>query len=360
MTKVYKTKDKTASTDPKDGDAKQSDFRIRFRKRKYTKEGLPQEEDVASVPTKPDESKSQSTKHALTVLRCFDEKEKYDYSVITIEDNGLRDLFLHALAHHPMFIHAEKVGLVSLFEPVIHNWSLLSDLVSGDDSNPALINLRKEVASSDQTSALASLRGDGMLEKAIADLKLLLEQVRDTPGLETFFSGIREMTEKAATISFDFLWTIFPPGELVISRTFMGQPQIFVVKYCSDYIYKRRSNDRRWDLECWSYDWNGTAFNRVPVKFIFEDFKGTKPISSLHCYPLKYHRDDSEGERANGEGSTQNLCEGLIKRGMRYRELCLKPRLKQIFEYDGVAVSRGTGVRKVNKTNQVGIQSKEG
>ena len=290
----------------------------------------------------------------MTLLRCFDDKEKYEYSYITIEDKGLRDLFLHALSHHPMFIHSDTVILFSQYEPIIHNWSLLNDLASGDETKAVVANLRKDLASADPNSALASLKGPGLLEKATSDLSLLLEQVRDTPGLERYFSGVREMQEKAATISFEYLWTIFPPGELVISRTFMGQPQIFIVKHCSDYIYtKRRASDKFWDLECWSYDWNGSTFNRIPVKFTFEDFKGTKSISSLHCYPFKYHREDSEGERANADGNARNIREEIMKRGKRYRDLCLKPRLKQIFEYDGIAFSRGTGVRKVGKANQV-------
>lgn len=357
---VNKAKDKPATNGSTIGDAAKSDSRIRFRKRKYTKEGLPQEEDVESIPTKPDESKPQTNKHALTLLRCFDEKEKYEYSVITIEDKGLRDLLLYVLAHEPNFIHLDTLVLVSQFEPIIHNWSLLSDLTSGEEMNPIVAKVREELKSVDANSALASLKGVGVLEKALSDLKLLLEQVRDTPGLERYFNGIREMQEKAASIAFDFLWTIFPPGELVLSRTFLGQPQLFIVKYCSDYIYtQRRGNDKFWDLECWSYDWNGTNFNRVPVKFTFEDFKGTKPISSLHCYPMKYHRDDSEVETAGADRNTGDLREKILKRGQRYRELCLKPRLKQIFEYDGFAFSRGTGVRKVNKSSQVRKRRKE-
>ena len=342
----------TTQTEPATKGA-ETTSRIRFRERKFTKEGLLQEEDTTSIPTKSETSKPQSTKHAMTVLRAFDEKEKYAYSHITIVDDGLRALLLHALSHRPGFSHVGTVVFVSLFEPIIHNWAALNEIASNDKSKAAVAGLHQEVISADSTSPLAPLKGNNMIEKATSDLKLLLEQVKDTPRLDSYFSEIRGMQENAGTIPFDYLWTIFPPGELVLSRTYMSQPQVFVVKHSSHYIDERvRTNDRSWSFECWSYDWNGTTFTRVPVEFTFEDFKGTKAISSLHCYPLRYHREDTEDDR-DGADRSQNIRQALIKRGKRYRELCLKERGKQIFEYDGVALSRGTGVRKVNKANLV-------
>lgn len=293
----------------------------------------------------------------MTVLRAFDEKEKYDYSVIVIEDEGLRVLLLHALSHHPDFGHPGTLSFASLFEPIIHNWALLNDLADDNRNESSVINLRKELDSAYSSSMLAPLRSAGSLARAQADLKALLQQVRDTPGLESYFNGQREMQENANTVFFDYLWTIFPPGELVFSRTFLGQPQVFIVKSSTDFIQTRRRSERRsWSLECWSYDWNGTIFNRVPVSFTFEHFKGTRSISSLHCYPLHYHRGGSDDDGSNGGlGSEQTMKQALIQRGMKYRELCTMNRGKQIFEYDGFAFSRGTGVRKVAKSNQVSI-----
>ena len=328
--------------------------RIRFRARRYTKDGLLQEEDATSIPTKPDFSKSPSTKHAMTVMRAFDEAEKYDYSHITVEDDGLRALLLYALAHHPGFSHVGTVVFVSLFESLIHNWASLNDLASNDASKVAVARLCKEIESADSTSILAPLKGHDMIEKATSDLRLLLDQVKDTPRLESYFNEIRGMQESTGTIPFDYLWTIFLPGELVLSRTYMSQPQIFVVKHSTHYISGRiRSTDRSWSFECWSYDWNGTTFSRVPVDFTFEEFKGTKSISSLHCYPLEYYRKDKSDDGDGVNSRNRNIREVLVERGKRYRELCLKDRGKQIFEYDGFALSRGTGVRKMNKVNLV-------
>ena len=345
----------TTTTESGASNASKPNSRIRFRKRKYTKEGLLQEEDTETLPTRPDESKRRTT-HAMTVLRAFDSNEKYEYSSITIEDDGLRAFLLHALSHHPDFSHPGIIMLNSLFEPLIHNWSLLNDLADTASDSATLSDLRKLLKDSDSTSSLAPLRGFGKLETAASDLRQLLDQVRDTPGLENYFSGVREMQEIADTINFDYLWTSFPPGELVLSQTYMDRRQVFIVKESTDYISeRRRTNERSWRLECWTYDWNGTVFNRIPVEFIFEQFKGSGSITSLHCYPLKFHREGSDGENAADHSRSHDIKEALIKRGKRYRDLCLKNRGKQIFEYDGLALSRGTGVRKINKVKQASL-----
>ena len=134
----------------------------------------------------------------------------------------------------------------------------------------------------------------------------------------------------------------------------MDKPQAFIVKESTDYISKRRRNDgRSWSFECWAYDWNGTTFSRVPAEFTFEEFKGTRSISSLSCYPLKCHRENTDdGSVSDNPGNSKSIAEVLIKRGKRYRELCLKKQAKQIFEYDGLALSRGTGVRKLVNINR--------
>ena len=189
---------------------------------------------------------------------------------------------------------------------------MLTDLTSNDSFKTAVAELRHELE--DRGNHLAATSGNilvplmpaGSLEKAFADLKLLLDEVRRTPNLDSYFNTAREMQEKVNTVSFKYLWTIFPPGELVFSRTFMDCPQAFVVKYCEAGYMEEVRSGQKWILECWTYDWDGTCFNRVPVRFSFDEFKATKPITSLPCYPLRFYRDspddvDGAGGRNPGE-----------------------------------------------------------
>lgn len=312
-----------------------------------------EETDATSIP-KTDESKSQAAKHAMTLLRTFDGEAKYRYSTITIEDEGLHALLFQALSHYPFYGHKGPMSITSKFEPVIHNWSLLNHLTENDESIPAVADLLKDIHSADSTSLLAPLKNVEKLQQARLDLKELLELVRDTPGLEDYFNASQNKTDNS--VSFDYLWTIFPPGELVFSQMNMGQPQVFIVKESVDWIDEnpRRGASRSWSFVCWSYDWDGDQFNRVPVIFTFEDFKGSKSISSLHCYPLKLYRgtSDDNGTRDASE-SVMSIKDELVKRGKRYRELCLKEQGKQMFEYNGIALARGSGVRNVIESKQV-------
>ena len=164
--------------------------RIRFRDRKYNKQGYAEETD--GTPTiKEGKEKQETTAHAMTVLRAFKNDGKYDYSEITINDDGLTTLLLHALGHEPWLRHMKTLSFLSLFEPIIHNWSVLDDLANNDTSKPIVLDLHRELENKGNafiaTSGdhLTPLRAAGSLEKARADLRLLLDEVCRTPGLES-------------------------------------------------------------------------------------------------------------------------------------------------------------------------------
>ncbi len=169
---------------------------------------MPEVKDATTTEFKQEDTKPVMAKHAMTVLRGFDEQGKYDYSVITIEDQCLRALLLHALAHYPGYNHVETVSLNSLFEPIIHNWSLLNEFADNDQSKPAVAKLYEELSSGPLTSLLAPLKEAGSMDRTCTDLKKLLGQVEKTPGLEPYFNGEREMQEKANIVSFEFLWYV--------------------------------------------------------------------------------------------------------------------------------------------------------
>lgn len=233
----------------------------------------------------------------------------------------------------------------------------MNHLANNDFSRSSVLQLYKELQNRDGSTTAtsgdqpAALVAGGGWEKSTADLRLLLDAVRRTPGLESYFDGAREMQEKTNTVSFEYLWTLFPPGELVVGKPFMDRWQAFVVKFCVASYKKKGSigeSGQKWILECWTYDWNGTVFRRVPVEFSFDEFKATKSMTALPCYPLRYHRDRSDDANSvGGKVSGKSLKQRLIKGGERYRELCLKRRGRQIFDYEGELLPRGTGVRKI-------------
>lgn len=291
--------------------------------------------------TKQQETNATSTQYSMTLLRALNPVGLYDYTMITIEDEGLKALLFYVLWHHPIYSHWERMSFTSVFEPFVHNWSRLQDIADNDESKPIVAGLLKELRSANLSNKLVPLRDSRTWTKAVADLKELLQLVRDTPDLEPYFSGAGAIHENADTIPFRYIWTIFPPGEVVISRSYMDQLQAFIVKESFAETHPKK-NKELWNLVCWTYDWNGSEFNRVSVNFIVEEYRGNKNISSLICYPIKHYKGTSDDYAVLGNvESPQALKYALIRRGRRFRELCLKKVGSQVFEYDGFAFSSG-------------------
>ncbi|KAL8791720.1 MAG: hypothetical protein Q9195_005657 [Heterodermia aff. obscurata] len=320
---------------------------VLFRLRKYNDEGSIEETDVPSASvTKQPETNATSTQYAMTLLRGLSAKGQYSYTMVTIQDDGLKALLFYVLSHHPLCSHWERMSFTGVFEPFVHNWSRLKDIVDNDESKPIVVDLHKDLRSVNLRNRLVPLRDSAARTKAVADLKELLQLVRDTPDLEPYFSDVGTMHENADVVAFNYIWTVFHPGEVVISRSFMGQLQAFIVKE-SSFETEAKTNKRLWNLICWTYDWNGSEFNRVSVKFIVEEYKGSKNISSLICYPIKHYEGTSDDHDTLGKvENPEELRHALIRRGRRFRELCLKKEGSQYFEYDGFALSSEHGARR--------------
>lgn len=238
---------------------------------------------------------------------------------------------------------------MSPFEPLLQSWDSLQGLVKDDLAAESWQELRKKVEQTKRGNPTTTVEQnpEKTLSKAKEDLITLLEHVRASQDVETYLSAMKTAGTNG-TIQFDNLWTIFPPGELVYSAPFMGQDQVFVVKECSsDYALESdsgHSKDERkvCNLHCWSYDWNGKAFTRVPVLFRFEEFTGAKLINTLHCHPLSYHfpGDDTEFEM-------QTLQDKLIARGKVFHDYCVREPGEQMFQYDNDAISHGSGFQRL-------------
>lgn len=346
--------------------------RIRFRESRYNNEGVETMEDVSdNSPPMPEQPRKQNDLPDLIWLRAFDDKHKYTHSEVEVESFELRNLLHIELAHDPRF-HSpsdslkNSITLTSPFEPLVHNWERLDSLANAGYDSDAWKSLQrriseidprndKEVEHSPHTSALVVLADEKNTKKAFADLAALLNQVRTTPELKAYFLAM-EVQRQSQSIQFEHLWTIFPPGELVYSTVFMKKDQIFIVKECTAKIIpesdsgREKDTKRFWSLVCWTYDWDGRIFNRVPIAFRFEEFQSARLINTLHCHPLRHHNTDTI--------ELATLRKNLIDRGKRFRNLCIRQSGSQMFNYNGVAISHGAGFQRLKENqNDVGTTS---
>ena len=99
-------------------------------------------------------------------------------------------------------------------------------------------------------------------------------------------------------ISFDLLWTIFNPGDLIF-QTNGRHPELYRLKTIT-------VSERYVSLTADYVDWNGSIFGYDTTTFSISEYEGNRRITNLSVYPLIYHADE------------EGLKERLLKRGKNF------------------------------------------
>ncbi|KAJ4301552.1 hypothetical protein N0V90_003645 [Kalmusia sp. IMI 367209] len=172
-------------------------------------------------------------------------------------------------------------------------------------------------------------------KQARADLAELLQMLSTSSGylpLDRYFKDRHTFAEEG-TITHSALWTLFPPGTLIVSQPFLEEPQVFSVQSCDGFV----NEDHTFDLICYSFDWNGYEFSRVPFEMKIPYWgPDRRSIIELPFFPLKYYVDVT-AEVGTEDKSIEKLTEKLIKRGKKFVSICTAAKGKQMFKYTGDA-----------------------
>lgn len=212
---------------------------------------------------------------------------------------------LRAYPHHYFPENPSTIG--TPYETIIYHWDELQTL-SCESTN------------------------DEKENDARAHLKVLLDTISagsGDPKLDRVLKS-RSSNKEQKVVTFEALWTIFPPGTLIYGKPFQGQDQYFVVQAnmgCFPFIESRRDQSY-WNLVAWTYDTNGQCFRRMLLKINFDYFDGPKPITSLPFVPVDLM------PQADREATEEKL----LQRGHRYREICATPTAARLYEYSGDAI----------------------
>ncbi|PYH48889.1 ATP-binding protein [Aspergillus saccharolyticus JOP 1030-1] len=95
----------------------------------------------------------------------------------------------------------------------------------------------------------------------------------------------------ANMITFDLLWAIFKPNTIAYSSTYgnVDEPRAFKIEYAT----KESSfmKGQWYSIEGRYLEYDGKSFGMGTMAADVESFKGARKITSLSCYPLKYHRE---------------------------------------------------------------------
>ncbi|KAJ3835210.1 AAA family ATPase [Lentinula raphanica] len=274
---------------------------------------FPVEDPAASAPGSKATTTTVTYAFLLRKFVYFSEEPTSELEITGIE---LRNLLKGLLRHYPYHIFiGETVSISSPYECLVLNWDLLEE------------EARKQGTTADD-------------QIARNDLKLLLETISDTsdPKLEDYF-WTRPHLKETESITFDTLWTIFPPGTLVHATPFLKLDQLFIVQdYQTTWPNTDNARSKRqlvWRLDCWTYDWNGQFFQRYGITLEIEYFEGFKPISALSVRPF------------NSVDNRAAIKKRLIERGELFRKYCTTPKDSRMFKYSGKAFLDKSGFRGV-------------
>lgn len=110
-------------------------------------------------------------------------------------------------------------------------------------------------------------------------------------------------------ITFDMIWALWKPGTLVYTATYgcHDEPRVFKVDMAEKH-YSMARGDFYW-VEGKYFEYDGKRFGHGSMSIDIPDFQGARKITSLSCYPLNYHKNETE------------LRKTLVERGKKFVQL---------------------------------------
>lgn len=259
--------------------------------------------------------KAQKEEHAFLLRKIVDLSGPGQRGELEILSPDLWSMLQELLSQYPYHLFSNKSATIeSPYEPFILNWDSLEEAAKGSS----------EGGNDTQTRA---------------DLKELLTTLSNGSGdakLDKYFKARKSHIEQKS-VTFETLWTLFTPGALVYGRPFLEQDQLFIVQ--DNWKPWPDPSAKTWYLQCWTYDWDGQRFRRIPLRVEIQSFEGQVPITSLPFYPLDYH---VERER---------LIRKLRDRGATYKRVCTTKEGSRMFEYKGDVVVSKKGITGLKADN---------
>lgn len=226
--------------------------------------------------------------------------KKLEYEELVVLFDGLRELLREILKHYAdSQFDAELVNFRSPFRNFVWQWDELTQACEPFDTDTEKRALARKY------------------------LKEAMELIKASEDLDSYFKSYAS-SHAGGTITFEYLWTIFPPGAKVLARSFLDKFQTFEVQYCKN--AGTDSGDITFVLVITGFDWDGADFNRASYRLSIPAFQGSMPVRNLPCLPISFYQSEIEenGEKLNAD---------LLARGRKFVELCTSKAVHH--EYQG-------------------------
>lgn len=114
---------------------------------------------------------------------------------------------------------------------------------------------------------------------------------------------------EAGIITYEYMWALFKPNTILFSSTYGDEeePRAFKAIYAKECMSAQRG--RWYSIESKYFDYDGKDFGLATVHGEVPAFSGARKITSLSCYPIRYHKNP---EKAKQE---------LVERGKKFASL---------------------------------------
>lgn len=225
------------------------------------------------------------------VKRSFDHQGKYRYTTVEIKSPILRECLKEAIGESRCLNLVEQV-------PRLNPDSLF--LYYGD-----LLRHYKKLK---KTKALGKTKADRKKLQKEQDikaqqLKVLLKYLQED------YAEVREQLEpmlRDGIITYDLLWALWKPNTLAFMNAYGDEsnPRVFKVDIATRHVSMATGD--YYYVDGTYFDWNGKKFGQGALTEQIYAWRGTRKITSLPCYPLKYHSNEAK------------LREELIERGKKF------------------------------------------
>ncbi|KAJ6785835.1 hypothetical protein PWT90_09167 [Aphanocladium album] len=253
------------------------------------------------------------------VRRTFDTQGRYRQTFVDIRSKLLRECLKETIGEVKGVTFVEEIpkldpDFLFLYFDELHAYykQLKSTKPTGESKRERAKNAKK-------------------LDIKITHLKVLLKYLRKD------YAEIKRQVDsllRNGLITFELLWAIWKPKSLVYTTTYGNddEPRVFRVE-----SVERHANMQKGEffhIEGKYFEYDGKNFGHGSIAEEIGSFRGARKITSLPCYPLRFHRDES-GVRAK-----------LIERGKKFVAL----RGVHYKSYSGMAYlkSKKHGVIKFN------------
>lgn len=216
---------------------------------------------------------SEFSEYAFLVRRCFDWENKYSRTEVDIKSKQLRAVLAEVMKD------CKSVSLEAE-EPVVDPNTLFLYLESLRTYYKK--TLKATIKAEKKKKAIKKL------EKQRALCKTLVKYLDDD------YADIKKTLYPllaAGNITFELLWALYCPNDIAVTSCYGAweEPRCFKIDYAIKNCTMMRGE---WYCVEGTYmEYDGKNFGLGNFEANVEGFKGPRKITSLSCYPLKYHKD---------------------------------------------------------------------